>query len=136
MLDFAKMMNLEVLTNNPYQENTYILWDETKECVIIDPGMYTADEQNAVVNYIKDNNLKLKNFPYHLLDPSARTYGQFLRNYSHIIVPIICQVDSADERSRLFSGTYSHANNYCAAFILFFHFLFISNIVPFLYFHF
>jgi hydroxyacylglutathione hydrolase len=52
------MMNLEILTNNPYQENTYILWDETKECVIIDPGMYTADEQNAVVNFINNNNLR------------------------------------------------------------------------------
>ena len=44
--------------NNPYLENTYILYDETGECVIIDPGMYTASEQNAVVNFIKANSLK------------------------------------------------------------------------------
>ncbi|WDZ99073.1 MBL fold metallo-hydrolase [Mucilaginibacter sp. SJ] len=44
--------------NNPYQENTYILYDETGECVIIDPGMYTAPEQNTVVSFIKNNNLK------------------------------------------------------------------------------
>src|SRR5579875_2489532 len=44
--------------NNPYQENTYILYDEMGECAIIDPGMYTAAEQNAVVNFIKANNLK------------------------------------------------------------------------------
>lgn len=43
--------------NNPYQENTYVLYDESGECAIIDPGMYTAAEQNAVVNFIKDNNL-------------------------------------------------------------------------------
>jgi len=44
--------------NNPYQENTYILYDDTRECAIIDPGMYTAPEQNAVTNFIRDNQLK------------------------------------------------------------------------------
>ena len=51
-------MNLKAFVNNPYQENTYIIYDETKECVIIDPGMYNAAEQNAVVNFIKENDLK------------------------------------------------------------------------------
>jgi hydroxyacylglutathione hydrolase len=43
---------------NPYQENMYILFDETRECAIIDPGMHTAAEQNAAVNFIRDNQLK------------------------------------------------------------------------------
>lgn len=51
------MANIKSFVNNPYQENAYILYDETGECAIIDPGMYTAAEQNAVVNFIKDNNL-------------------------------------------------------------------------------
>lgn len=49
---------IKAFENNPYQENTYILYDETAECAIIDPGMYTAAEQNAVVNFIRLNNLK------------------------------------------------------------------------------
>jgi hydroxyacylglutathione hydrolase len=48
---------LKSFENNPYQENTYILYDETGQCAIIDPGMYTAAEQNAVVNFIRDNKL-------------------------------------------------------------------------------
>ncbi len=52
------MAEVRLFTNNPYQENTYILYDETGECVIIDPGMETAAEQNAVVNFVKANNLK------------------------------------------------------------------------------
>lgn len=52
------MAKVKSFVNNPYQENTYILYDETGECVIIDPGMYTASEQNAVTNFIRDNNLK------------------------------------------------------------------------------
>ncbi|MDB5133672.1 MAG: fold metallo-hydrolase [Mucilaginibacter sp.] len=49
---------IKSFVNNPYQENTYILFDETGECAIIDPGMYTASEQNAVINFIRDNQLK------------------------------------------------------------------------------
>jgi glyoxylase-like metal-dependent hydrolase (beta-lactamase superfamily II) len=52
------MPSIKTFTNNPYQENTYILYDESQQCVIIDPGMYTGTEQNAVVNFINSNNLK------------------------------------------------------------------------------
>ena len=52
------MAKVESFLNNPYQENTYILYDETGECAIIDPGMETGAEQNAVVNFISDHQLK------------------------------------------------------------------------------
>lgn len=51
------MIYVQQFTNNPYQENTYILHDDTLNCVIIDPGMYTGAEQNVVVNYINKNML-------------------------------------------------------------------------------
>jgi len=52
------MASIQAFPNNPYQENTYLLYDDSGECAIIDPGMYTAAEQNAVVNFIKQHNLK------------------------------------------------------------------------------
>lgn len=52
------MISLKKFTFNPYQENTYVLFDETGECVIIDPGMYNGGEQNQIVSFIKENNLK------------------------------------------------------------------------------
>lgn len=52
------MIHIQIFVNNPYQENSYILYDETKECVIIDPGMYTSVEQNEVINFIKEEGLK------------------------------------------------------------------------------
>ena len=52
------MSQVKVFPNNPFQENTHIVYDETGECAIIDAGMDTAAEQNAVVNFIKNNNLK------------------------------------------------------------------------------
>ena len=52
------MANIQSFANNPYQENTYILYEVTGECVIIDPGMETGREQNAVVNFILEKHLK------------------------------------------------------------------------------
>ena len=52
------MTQIKSFAFNPYQENTYVLHDDTSECVIIDPGMYTAEEQNIFLKYIADNKLK------------------------------------------------------------------------------
>lgn len=51
------MIQVKSFVCNPYQENTFILFDESGECVTIDPGVYTAVEQNALSNFIKDNAL-------------------------------------------------------------------------------
>lgn len=52
------MIFIECFTFNPFQENTYLLYDETKECIIIDPGCYEAYEKEQLANYIKENSLK------------------------------------------------------------------------------
>jgi len=52
-------MKIEVFECNFFAENTYILWDETKEAVIIDPGCYTSSEQKNIQHFIEQNNLKL-----------------------------------------------------------------------------
>ncbi|MGB4776057.1 MAG: MBL fold metallo-hydrolase [Daejeonella sp.] len=52
------MISIQKFTFNPYQENTYLLFDETLECVIIDPGMYGGDEQNKLLKFIAENKLK------------------------------------------------------------------------------
>lgn len=52
------MIHVKSFTCNPYQENSYLLFDESQECVFIDPGMYTGDEQNAVLKFIAENKLK------------------------------------------------------------------------------
>jgi hydroxyacylglutathione hydrolase len=45
----------------PFQENTYLLWDEiTSECAVIDPGCYNETEEKNFANFIALNNLKVK----------------------------------------------------------------------------
>ena len=43
------MISIEKFTFNPFQENSYILHDETKECVVIDPGCYSPEEKATFV---------------------------------------------------------------------------------------
>ena len=45
-------------TFNPFQENTYLLYDDTKECIIIDPGCYTANERTELAQFIKQKELR------------------------------------------------------------------------------
>ncbi|WP_316802606.1 MBL fold metallo-hydrolase [Pedobacter nototheniae] len=52
------MISIKIFTFNAYSENTYVLYDETKECTIIDPGMYDGSEQNELANFIKAEALK------------------------------------------------------------------------------
>ena len=52
------MIKVKTFAFNPFQENTYILSDETGECVIIDAGCWETREEKAMVDYIESNNLK------------------------------------------------------------------------------
>jgi len=52
------MLTVKYFTFNPARENTYILHDETHECVIIDAGCYTSQEQAILKDYITDKKLK------------------------------------------------------------------------------
>lgn len=52
------MIIVDYFAFNGFQENTYILHDETKECVIIDPGCYSNTEQQELVNFIESKGLK------------------------------------------------------------------------------
>lgn len=52
------MLTVHSFIFNPFQENTYILYDESKECIIIDPGCYTPEEQDALTDYIRSHELK------------------------------------------------------------------------------
>ncbi len=54
------MIHVARFVFNDFQENTFVLYDETGECVIIDPGCNNAAEQKELSNYIETNNLQPK----------------------------------------------------------------------------
>ena len=51
------MITIQSFTFNPIQENTYVLYDETKQAVIIDPGCYDERERAALAAFIELNGL-------------------------------------------------------------------------------
>lgn len=54
------MLNIHSFTFNHIQENTYVLWDDSKTCVIIDPGCYDKEEKEELSVFIAAQNLQPK----------------------------------------------------------------------------
>ncbi|TAH44138.1 MAG: MBL fold metallo-hydrolase [Bacteroidetes bacterium] len=52
------MIKVESFAFNPFEENTYILSDESSEAVIIDPGCFDSEEKKILSDYIEKNKLK------------------------------------------------------------------------------
>lgn len=52
------MLTIKTFPFNLLQENTYVVSDETRDCVIIDCGAYYDDERKAITDYISSQGLK------------------------------------------------------------------------------
>lgn len=50
-------MKIKKFTFNGFSENTYIIYDDTKECVIIDPGCYLESEKEELNSFIVSQEL-------------------------------------------------------------------------------
>jgi glyoxylase-like metal-dependent hydrolase (beta-lactamase superfamily II) len=62
-------MQVAIFTFNPFQENTYVLHDDTNSAIIIDPGCSTPAERQQLTDYISSNDLhvvKLVNTHCHI----------------------------------------------------------------------
>ena len=54
------MLKVKVFIFSPIQENTYILFNEHKESIIIDPGFYFPEEREELQSFINKNHLSPK----------------------------------------------------------------------------
>lgn len=57
------MTQIKIFHFNDLEVNTFVIWDETGECVVIDAGCATDYECKALADFISENGLK----PVHLL---------------------------------------------------------------------
>lgn len=53
------MIKVDRFVFNPFQENTYLLSDETGECIIIDPGCFNDHEEKELDDFITGHKLKI-----------------------------------------------------------------------------
>jgi len=51
------MIKVEKFVVNPLGENSFILYDETGECIFIDPGFYFEEEYQELKEYVRENKL-------------------------------------------------------------------------------
>ena len=57
-------MKIKRFEFNMFPVNCYVLWDDTKEAVVIDPGCFYEEEKQALKKFILTNELTVK----HLLN--------------------------------------------------------------------
>lgn len=54
------MIQIQSFVFSPFQENTYVLFDETHEAVIIDPGCLMQAEKETLAQFVTQNRLIVK----------------------------------------------------------------------------
>lgn len=86
-------MNVSRFVFNPFGENTYILWDDsTKEATIVDPGMSSAAENDAVDKFIAEKGLQLIHLVNtHMHIDHAIGNGHIMEKYG-----LVCECNETD----------------------------------------
>jgi glyoxylase-like metal-dependent hydrolase (beta-lactamase superfamily II) len=51
------MLKIKAFVFSPIQENTYVLYNEFNDCLIIDPGCYFPEEEDELKGFITQSNL-------------------------------------------------------------------------------
>lgn len=56
------MLQVETFTFLPqaFAENTFLIYDDSGKCAVIDPGCYTSSEQSEISQFIEDKGLELE----------------------------------------------------------------------------
>ena len=81
------MLHIQCFTFNALAENTYVVYDDTKTCAIVDPGCYEQHEQEALSTFIKENALQVT----HLINTHAHI-DHIAVSYTHLTLPTIYSV--------------------------------------------
>ena len=55
------MLHIHIFRFNPFSENTYVLFNDQKNGVIIDPGNWNEKENKILENFIKEKEISIKN---------------------------------------------------------------------------
>lgn len=103
-------IKVNAFTFNALQENTYIVSDETNECVIIDPGCADKAERQELEFFIKQNSLK----PVHLLNTHCHidhVLGNAFVKQTYKLKLSIHPVETETLRSvKLYAAMYGYPN--------------------------
>ena len=97
------MLTVERFTFNPVQENTYVVYNEKRECCIIDPGCYFASEEIELADFIEKNSLK----PLLLLNTHCHFDHIFGNRFIHKKFKLELHIHPLEEKVLAFGPTSS-----------------------------
>lgn len=86
------MLNIQKFICNMFQENCYVVSDDTNECIIVDCGAFYEEEKKAIIDYIKYNKL----IPVRLICTHAHidhNFGNYAIYEAFGIKPEVCMDD-------------------------------------------
>ena len=108
------MITIKSFEFNYFQENTFLLYDETREAVLIDCGCCRKEEEKELTDFILENKLTLK----HLLCTHLHVDHVFGNGFIHKTYGLgpeankldVKKLPSPDEQAKLF-GLRQHVEN-------------------------
>ncbi|MGV8915489.1 MAG: MBL fold metallo-hydrolase [Kaistella sp.] len=81
------MLHIQSFAFNPFSENTYVVFNDNKSAFIVDPGNFTAEENQTLQKFIEDKELKVQNI---LLTHAHIDHVLGLQTvYDHFEVPVL-----------------------------------------------
>jgi hydroxyacylglutathione hydrolase len=86
-------MKIKEFVFNPFEENTYVVYDDSLECIIVDPGCYNETEQKELVHFIESIGLK----PVALLNTHCHidhVFGNYFISEKYGLLP---QINSLEQ---------------------------------------
>ena len=86
-------MHIKIFEFNPIAVNTYVLYDETGECVIVDAACFFPNEQQELLSFINENKLVVK----HLINTHLHFDHVFGINFIEEQFDVRMKAHKADE---------------------------------------
>lgn len=86
-------MKIKKFEFNPIAVNTYILYDKTRECVIVDPACFYPNEQEVLTKFINSKQLVVK----HVINTHLHFDHVFGANYVEKQFGVKLEAHKADE---------------------------------------
>ena len=106
-------MTIKTFVFSPFQENTYLLYDETGEAIMVDAGMFYDREKTQLTEFLKSNKLTLKRVINTHLHLDHQFGNKFLFD-TYGLQPEACAEDeflleNAHQSARMFGLPYTEA---------------------------
>ncbi|MGE4539757.1 MAG: MBL fold metallo-hydrolase [Bacteroidales bacterium] len=100
------MLQIKRFVFNPFQVNTYVVYDDTKNCVIIDAACAEAAEETILSNFIAENQLR----PVHILN--THNHIDHILGNGFVSEKYQLPVTAHAEGERYLSNAYAHAESF------------------------